>query len=82
MFASGVELPQSRQESNAGAPLVHLRQLSLIQRVRLSSLTSPAAKERMMEVACAGSGAKATPFLWRNTIMAMKAMRLFPSTKA
>ena len=33
-------------------------------------------------VACAGSGANGTPFLIRKTIIAMKAMRLFPSTKA
>src|SRR5437016_4701094 len=57
-------------------------QLSLIQRVRLSSLTSPAARERMMAVACAGSGPNGTPFLSRKAIMAMKAIRLLPSTKA
>src|SRR5438105_3002873 len=45
-------------------------QLSRIQRVRLSSLTSPAARERMMAVACAGSGAKGMSLLRKKTIMA------------
>ena len=38
-------------------------QLSLIQRARLSSLTSPAASERIMAVACAWSGRKSNPVL-------------------
>ncbi len=63
MFVSGVELPQTMRKSNGGGRIVHLPepylpgsagQLSLIQRVRLSSLTSPAARERMIAVACAG----------------------------
>src|SRR5215204_1416870 len=57
-------------------------QLSRIQRVRLSSLTSPAARERMMAVACAASGAKGMSLLRRKTIMAWNAIRLLPSTKA
>src|SRR6188472_2847938 len=57
-------------------------QLSRIQRVRLSSLTSPAARERMMAVACAGSGAKGMSLPRKKTIMAWNAMRLLPSTKA
>src|SRR3979490_2602173 len=91
MLASRVQLPQSVRESNGGGRfVVHQRrpylsdsgQLSLIQRGRLSPLPSPAARERMMGVDCAGSGSKATPFLSRKPIMAMKAMRLLPSTKA
>src|SRR4051812_25315443 len=57
-------------------------QLSRIQRARLSSLTSPAARERMMAVACAGSGAKRMSLLRRKTIMAWNAIRLLPSTKS
>ena len=38
-------------------------QLSRIQRARLSSLTSPAASDMIMAVACAWSGANRTPFL-------------------
>src|SRR5215203_118033 len=57
-------------------------QLSRIQRVRLSSLTSPAARERMIDVACSGLGLKATLFFKRKILIARKAMRLFPSTKA
>src|SRR5829696_2591521 len=57
-------------------------QLSRIQRVRLSSLTSPAARERMIDVACAGSGAKGMSLPRKKTIMAWNAMRLLPSTKA
>src|SRR6266852_419014 len=45
-------------------------QLSRIQRVRLSSLTSPAARERMISAAWAGSGAKAMSLLRRKTIIA------------
>src|SRR5256884_1978267 len=50
-------------------------QLSRIQRVRLSSLTSPAARERMIDVACSGLGLKATPFFKRKILIARKAMR-------
>src|SRR3981081_2756400 len=91
MLASRVQLPQSVRESNGGGRfVVHQRrpylsdsgQLSLIQRVRLSSLTSPAARERMMAVDCAGSGAKAMPLRRRKTIIAWNAMRLLPSTNA
>src|SRR3954452_21956750 len=57
-------------------------QLSRIQRVRLSSLTSLAAREKMMAVACAGSGAKGMSLLRRKTIMAWNAIRLLPSTNA
>src|SRR4029079_3629532 len=57
-------------------------QLSRIQRARLSSLTSPAASERIMFVACACAGANRTPFLRRKTTMDMNAIRLLPSTNA
>ncbi len=57
-------------------------QLSRIQRARLSSLTSPAASESIILVACACSGANLTPFLRKKIIMLMKAIRLLPSTNA
>src|SRR6266852_441190 len=90
MLASRVQLPQSVRESNGGGRfVVHQRrpylsdsagQLSLIQRVRLSSLTSPAARERMMAVALSGGTRKSISLRPRNTMSAPKAARLLPST--
>jgi hypothetical protein len=57
-------------------------QLSRIHRVRLFSLTSPAASDMTTDVACACSGENRTPFFHRNETIVMKAMRLLPSTKA
>src|SRR6202043_516454 len=57
-------------------------QLTRIQRARLSSLTSPAARDIIIEVACACSGANLTPFLRKKVIMLINAIRLLPSTNA
>src|SRR4029453_3693425 len=85
---SGVQLAQSVWKGNAlraARPRLsgHSEgQLSRIQRARLSSLPSPAARERMMAVAYSGLGLKPTPFFKRKTRIAIKATRLLPSTNA
>src|SRR5829696_4526445 len=55
-------------------------QLSRIQRVRLSSLTSPAARERMMAAASASGTTKSIPLTPRNVYSASSEVRLLPST--
>src|ERR1700694_287697 len=86
VFGSRVELPQTRWESNAGRSFPHnlsghsAGQLSLIHRVRLSSLTSPAARERMMAAASASGTTKSTPLTPRKVYSASSEVRLLPST--
>src|SRR5689334_16927247 len=55
-------------------------QLSRIQRVRLSSLTSPAARARMMAAASASGTIKSMPLTPRKVYSASSEVRLLPST--
>jgi hypothetical protein len=67
MFGSGEELPQTQRQGNGDSRLCAVDgrylsgpdgQLSLIQRVRLSSLTSPAARDRIIAAASASGTMK------------------------
>ena len=54
---------RDRRSAIADKPPYAFGQLSRIQRARLSSLTSPAASDSIIAVACVWSGEKRTPFL-------------------
>src|SRR5262249_17060140 len=57
-----------------------LGRLSAIQRARLCSETSPAARARMTAVACSGGATKSIPFNPRKTMIEANAALLLPST--
>ena len=60
---------------------LHSGQLSLLQRARDSSLTSPAAMSSIITEASASGAAKSISLIARNIMIDTKAARLFPSTK-